>query len=40
MMLFWPSYQSEGFQQTEPYYNNPLEGVVYWAKALGSESVV
>ena len=30
-------YAKKGFQTTQPYYHNPLEGVVYWHKALSHE---
>ena len=35
-------YQSLGFKKREPYYHNPLPGVVYWEldlKELGSTVV-
>lgn len=31
-------YESEGFVQTPPYYNNPLEGVRYYKKVLNYSS--
>ena len=27
-------YETLGFRRTEPYYDNPLPGVVYWEKEL------
>jgi putative acetyltransferase len=29
-------YESLGFMRTEPYYSNPLPGVVYWQMDLGA----
>ena len=31
-------YEALGFRETEPYYNNPLEGVVYFERQLGDFS--
>jgi putative acetyltransferase len=31
-------YESLGFKRIEPYYDNPLSGVVYWQLALSSVS--
>ena len=28
-------YEALGFDETAPYYNNSLEGVVYYERALG-----
>ncbi len=30
-------YETLGFRRTEPYYENPLPGVVYWALELNDE---
>ncbi|KAH7176430.1 acyl-CoA N-acyltransferase [Dactylonectria macrodidyma] len=32
-------YESEGFIETEPYYLNPLDGVVYMSKKLGGQGL-
>ena len=30
-------YEALGFRQTEPYYDNPLQGVVYWELDLATQ---